>query len=156
MYLIWEKGLINFCNAINLGFEPSNVELNYIAQITGIDLYFGLLYLRNGDEHKIVNGFPELPEDYQSYLLPKPLVGKLLKVETQGNKTFAQINLGRRDGIKEKMQLYVEQKTDRRFTIFVVESVQENTSQAEGYSEVKLDDKVFTRYQGPRTRKELY
>lgn len=154
MYLI--DSLRHFCTAVNLGLEPLDKELKVVLMFTGNN-NLAYNYLRKGDENKTANGLPEVSEEYKSYLLAKPLVGKILEIKREDNTTMAQINLGRRDGIKEKMRLISNQKTNNTLLPnLIVETVEEDTAWIRVSSYYKVGDEVFTRYQGPRTLKDFF
>ena len=66
-YLVATNQMIQFCNAINGGFEPR-------------DSAWGMFLLKKGDEKKTVTGRPELPEQYRKFLLKKPIVVAITKI----------------------------------------------------------------------------
>ena len=55
-----------FIGAINLGFEPREVE--------GYRAYYGQFYLRVGDENKAIDGRPPLPKEFLDNLLSAPVI----------------------------------------------------------------------------------
>jgi hypothetical protein len=88
-YLISKGEILDFCNAVNQGSEPR-------------DDAYGLIYLRADDWKKKVAGLPELPSEWQSYLLKAPVSGKVVEVLPDGG---ARISLGSKDGIRQGMEL---------------------------------------------------
>lgn len=122
LYLVPEAETLEFVNEINQGREPRN-EVH------------GRFYLREGDEKIPVSGFPVLPAKWQDYLLKKPAEGKVIKTE----KRRADINIGKKYGLKEGMLLTARNSNDTRFTQLKVISVEDETCKAE---KLYRDDKV--------------
>lgn len=95
-YLIPEERMLAFTNAINAGREP---------RANG----FGLFYLREGDEARPVAGKPDLGPKWNSFVLPLPLSGAVVKVEqreTLTQRPVVVIDAGARAGLKQGMELY--------------------------------------------------
>jgi hypothetical protein len=84
IYLIYENDVADFTNAINLGLEPREPgpQLNY----------YGMFFLRKGDEEKPTNGKPSLPPKWQALLLSQPIIATIVRVEAK-------------EGAKEKVQV---------------------------------------------------
>lgn len=105
-YLVGEDDVRAFCNAANLGVEPrkdmwKDAEYMSIYRLA----YLGIFYLRDGDEEKQVTGLPEVPAQWKSYLLKKPVGARVLSVEADRTAT---ISAGVRQGLKVGMLLAVE------------------------------------------------
>lgn len=102
-YLIATERMIDFCNAINNGFEPG--------------LYLGSLFLhKKEDEKKKVTGEPLIPVQFREYLLKKPLRAEITEVLNhtvfsedimKRNVTEVIVNIGTADGLKKGMELRV-------------------------------------------------
>ena len=74
IYLMDQKAFGAFIGAINLGFEPREVE--------GYRAYYGIFYLRAGDENKAIDGRPPLPKEFLDNLLSAPVTATIVKFET--------------------------------------------------------------------------
>jgi hypothetical protein len=114
-YLIPEERMLAFANAINAGREPRS---------TG----FGLFYLRDGDETKLVEGMPDLGPKWNAYLLPEPLAGTVVRVEqreTSTQRPIVVLGAGSRLGLREGMELFASNPRRPHFradlTILTVE-----------------------------------
>jgi hypothetical protein len=102
-YLIPADSVIEFCNEVNEGREPRR----------GMH---GMCLLRDGDEKKKVDGLPDVPKEYQPYLLKERIraaivaVGKSV-VDSGGGlderTTAVTVNVGKKGGILSGMVLYV-------------------------------------------------
>jgi hypothetical protein len=104
-YLIATDEVVDFVNSVNIGYEPSS----------RLSLGSGF-FLKRGDEYKSVSGKPNIPEQYRSYLLEKPIKGKLITIknsqieqdENQRQRTTTVIlNVGRNKGVLEGMKFLV-------------------------------------------------
>jgi hypothetical protein len=99
-YLIYENDLGDFTNAINLGLEPrdSGPQLSY----------YGMFFLRKGDEEKPANGKPSLPPKWQALLLSQPIIATIVRVEAKEDAKekvqVATIDKGSADGVKVGMK----------------------------------------------------
>jgi hypothetical protein len=104
-----KDGIINFCNAINLGFEPRTFPA-------------GWPYLKASDAKVKVRGYPSLPNKWQGYLVRKPITGSVISVRLT-TKTgadpydphgpsvriaVATVNAGRKAGLRPGMRLDVK------------------------------------------------
>jgi hypothetical protein len=121
-------------HAINLGFEPRRVD--------GYRAFYGVFYLREGDENKPANGMPPLPAGLLSNLLPAPVIGTV--VEITGDGTVAKIDRGRADGLKEGM-LLVPVVSTLYFEHYVIDSVTDHTAEVHFYRGIKVGDQLSTR-----------
>ena len=100
LYLVDKEKLLEFCNDVNQGSEPRK------------DAH-GSAYIRIGDERKVVSGPPNLPGEWRTFLLRKPVVGVVVKMISAYK---AEVNLGAEDGIKKGMTLTAHGKKDVDFT----------------------------------------
>jgi len=128
-YLIPVDGVVEFANAVNSGIEAGGL----------IGGRSGRFLLRNGDEKKPLEGVPDLPGDYSSYLLSEPIQAKVTAVgestvrridkDLSSRATYIVLNVGAADGLKEGMELSV---TSPRGIIdtAVVKSVSEHSATA--------------------------
>jgi hypothetical protein len=103
-YLIPADDIVGFCNDVNGGREPR-------------DRSHGHYLLRRGDENSPVDGDPALPNEYQAYLLPKPVEATIIAVGTYTTRasridfkfkdTPVTIDTGARQGLRVGMELFV-------------------------------------------------
>jgi len=105
-YLIPADEIIEFINAVNIGYEPSfafSVLRNHF-------------FLKKDDIDKKVVGKPSLPERYRSYLFEKPIRGKITtvkdsQIEQDGNqqqrKTKVVLNIGKNKGVFNGMEFII-------------------------------------------------
>ena len=91
-YLLSDGELLDFCNSVNLGFEPRN-ELT------------GSFYMKVGDENLQTKGTPGVPDHWKSYIFIKSVRGKIIKMLTGKQ---ARINIGSDDGLQINHELYVQ------------------------------------------------
>lgn len=156
IYLLHERDLSDFANAVNLGIEPRTtlISNNYSSP------WYGSFYLRSGDEQKKVTGNPSLPEQWLSFLLSKPVTAKVISIEEikkdRWNTTFTgTINKGSRDGLKVGMRLLTEDEDPSPWGGTEVISAAEKTAKIRTQlvrSELKVGDKISSRYEP----KDLY
>ena len=114
-YLIPTDDIVKFCNSVNEGEEPRNHA-------------GGFYLLRLGDEKKAVTGLPKVPEEYQSYLLAKPIEATIIAigpyttrpstVKWKFKDTPVTLNVGTRQGLRMGMELFVTSPQN------IIESVQ--------------------------------
>jgi hypothetical protein len=100
-YLISRDQMKSFCNDVNLGSEPRR----------GLH---GLFYLRVGDQAQKVTGRPNVPRDWEAFLLKAPVRAKVIKVLADGS---AQVDCGVESGVCKGMALY----TDTSIRVEVIE-----------------------------------
>ncbi len=94
-YLIPEKERMAFCSIVNQGHVASYMRS-------------GPFSLRDVDRQKPPEGRPEVPPEWASFLLPKPVTGTITEVlENQ----VAIMNVGARDGLKAGM-VFVREQND--------------------------------------------
>ena len=105
-YLIPADEIVEFINYVNISYEPS-------FAFAGLSNNF---FLKKGDIEKKVVGKPNIPEQYRSYLLEKPIKGKITtvkdsKLEQDGNRqqrnTQVILNVGRNNGVFEGMKFLI-------------------------------------------------
>ena len=97
IYLMDQKALGEFIKAINLGFEP--------RQVDGYRAYYGTFYLRDGDEKKPIDGRPPLPKEFLDQLISAPVTATIVKFETLDKWPTATIDRGSKDGLQKGMYL---------------------------------------------------
>lgn len=128
LYLIAIKEMAAFCSEVNFGSEPDHHSGSNF-------------YLRDGDENKPTTGLPELPSEWQSYLLKHPVTGKITAFLS---KDVAVIDLGSNDGLKQGMFLVAHGGEHRYATIELIR-VEASYSEAKVYvsnENVLLGDEV--------------
>jgi len=127
-YLIAEKEMLNFCNAVNSGEAPKH----------GVASDF---FLREGDEKKQAAGLPALPDPWRGHLLERPLSAKIISVsaapESQHNvenphERMVTLNVGKKQGVFVGMKFH-RQELDIPFHVFRVSRVGDSTSEAESF-----------------------
>lgn len=113
-YLVPERGLLEFVNAVNQGTEPS----------FGRDSS-GHAFLRHSDKDILVSGLPDLPPEYRSKLLSRTLmtravfvgprkqvITKVHRMEEEDCSAPARFDAGSSSGVFVGMELY-SQEGDR-------------------------------------------
>lgn len=138
IYLIYEKDLGDFANAINLNLEPRS-ELSS-------EPYFGQFYLRKGDEQKKVGGSPSLPEKWLAFLLRRPVTATIINIEGDGQERTATVNKGSRDGLKVGMRLLAREERPSLWSGAEIISVEETSARVRVDAELKAGDKLSTKY----------
>jgi hypothetical protein len=123
-YLIPADSIVEFTNAINAGIEPN-------SSLGGRSESF---LLQRGDEKKKINGQPNLPQQYLSYILKDPIEAKISSVNqtsVQQSRRITSITLdvGSADGLKKGMELYVQNPCDLYGSALVTD-VSEHSAQA--------------------------
>jgi hypothetical protein len=106
-YLIPADGFIDFANAVNAGFEPSENRSSRFL-------------LRDGDEVKSAHGLPNIPAPFSEYILKRPIQAAVSSIKgsrfenTKGRGfelsfhiTTLVLNVGSEQGVKEGMEFYV-------------------------------------------------
>lgn len=125
-YLIPADDVVGFCNNINEGREPRNSS-------------HGFYLLHQGDEKKMVTGFPKVPSKYQDYLLAKPIEATIIAVSPYTTRpsvvdwkfkdTTVTIDVGARQGLRVGMELAVTKPQDTVESLRVTK-VEETRSEA--------------------------
>jgi hypothetical protein len=123
-YLIATDHIVEFTNAINAGTEPSSI----------FGGRSGRFLLRRGDERKSVDGLPNIPNEFLSYILPKPITAKIslvkeIQVEQSRRLTYVNIDVGSANGLKQGMELYIHTPSEIADTA-IVTSVSEHSATA--------------------------
>ena len=139
IYLMSNDALPGFIDAINLGFEP--------RQVDGYRSLYGFFFLRMGDEAKSAIGAPALPKELLNGLLPKPITGTVVNLEVVDKVTIATINRGSSDGLRKGMSLVKAETSDYySFQSYSIVSVDDHLARVEVYGEgLKVGDVVTTR-----------
>ncbi|HKY19764.1 MAG TPA: hypothetical protein VJM31_00980 [Vicinamibacterales bacterium] len=84
--------MLDFINSVNHGWEPRHSAA-------------GLYLLRHGDSDRPVTGAPSIPSEWRDYLLRQPVTGRITSV---ADARHAEIDLGRRHGLRVGMVLWAE------------------------------------------------
>jgi hypothetical protein len=137
IYLMNSESFESFVGAINLGYEPREVD--------GYHEHYGPIYLRVGDENKPVNGPPPLPKEFLDLILPTPVIATVVEVETNGNNTIATIDRGSADGLRKSMSLVTVDDDYFMVQTHWIISVEPHTSKVQIWRDIKLGDKLTTR-----------
>lgn len=125
-YLIPPGRIIEFCNAINAGFEPT------------MNIFRRSFLLKAGDIRKPVQNKPNIPIEFKDYLLPKQINAKIVKIfdsKTKDENSIAKryshilINIGKNKGMLVGMELHIVGK--HRYGTATITLVNKNTSEAE-------------------------
>lgn len=147
IYLINESELKNFANAINLGIEPRS---SLISE-RDASPWYGSFYLRSGDEQKKVIGKPKLPEEWLYFLLGKPLTATVISIQNVEKRQFVTIstvtiNKGSKDGLKVGMRFVTKDEVPSQWDATEIISVENNRAKIQARTELKLGDRLNTRY----------
>jgi hypothetical protein len=107
-YLLEEREFSDFCNAVNLGLEPRDeVHGWFYVRLIQTDRS------RAGDALPDIDGkiegVPELPSTWRTFLIDKPLQGEVTEVLKEKRAT---VNIGSEEGLKEGMRLMVVGKKE--------------------------------------------
>jgi hypothetical protein len=125
-YLVPADDVIGFCNYVNDGREPRT------------DAH-GFYLLRNGDENKEAGGLPNLPSEYRSYLLGKPIEATIIAVGASATRpsvvewkfkdTPVTLDAGTNKGLRIGMELVV---TEPQNTVESVRITKVEADRSEG------------------------
>jgi hypothetical protein len=125
-YLVPADDVIGFCNDVNEGSEPRN------------DMH-GSYLLRSGDEKKRVSGLPTIPNEFQRYLVSKPIAADIIFVgaykirrsaaDWEFKDTSVILNAGSINGLRPGMELLVVEPTNKVESVRITK-VEENQSEA--------------------------
>ena len=141
IYLMHQKAFGAFIRAINLGFEP--------RQVDGYRAYYGIFYLREGDENKPIDGRPTLPKELLDNLLSTPVTATIVKFETADKRPVVTIDRGSEDGLREGMYLVTVRENSGSYLAdyqpHLIISVEPTTAKVEIMEEVPLGAKLSTR-----------
>jgi hypothetical protein len=149
VYLLYERDLKDFADAINLGLEPRST----LTAEPFSEPYYGAFYLRKGDERKQVRGSPSLPAKWLSYLLSKPVTATVVSIEEtvkgkSGASYTATIDKGSSDGLRAGMRLLMDGEEPSPWLGTEVVSVAEKTARVRARqinSELKIGNRLSTR-----------
>src|SRR5258705_12042351 len=138
IYLMSDSYRASFIEAINLGFEPREVD--------GYRPLYGEILLREGHENKDAVGLPSLPDVFLANLLSAPITATVVSLETANNKTIATINQGSLSGLKVGTILVPESNEDP-FDVprYEVLSVSEQSSKVAVFGRIKVAEQLTTR-----------
>jgi len=124
-YLVPPDRIVDFCNSVNAGNEPRK----------GI---YGLHLLRRGDEKKSVQGWPNIPREFDRYLLKQAISTEIVAVgavqtrpsaaDWKFKDTRVTLKGGEDLGLRKGMELHVTAPDDVVESISVRE-VKEHTSE---------------------------
>ncbi len=125
-YLIPADDVVGFCNDINAGDEPRD-------EVHGE-------YLLSRDDHEVkVSGRPNLPAEFQAYLLDKPVKARITAVKSTATRpslakvpfrdTTVALDVGRADRLLAGMKLYVT-KPDSVVVSMKVTKVEQHSAEA--------------------------
>ena len=92
LYLVGRDQGDEFCQAVNVGSEPRSRSWG-----RGVEFI-----LRDSDWDRAAEGRPQVPAEWQGFLLPGPVIGRVTAVDPAGTAT---IDLGAADGLAAAMQL---------------------------------------------------
>jgi hypothetical protein len=158
IYLIDEKELKSFVDAINLGIEPRQ----WLRSDSTVSPWFGSFYLRSGDQKKKVVGSPALPKKWLPFLLRRPSVASVISVqnvreEKYGIVSRVTINKGTKDGLKIGMLLVAKNEIPSLGYSCEIISVERNRSQVEATLNFALGvgNRLHTHYEPPAMLKRL-
>jgi hypothetical protein len=105
-YLVPSDDIVGFCNAVNEGAEPRKA-----AQ--------GFFLLRRGDEQIEAEGLPAVPNEFNPYLLTRPIEAEIVRVGDRTARpirgdwqTRVTMNCGRSSGLLKGMTLHVIEPDD--------------------------------------------
>jgi hypothetical protein len=139
-YLLAEKQLLSFCNAVNLGLEPRRSPF-------GGGAFYVMFFLDHG---KTGDKAPRLPEEWNQFLLPEPIQGEICEVLPGES---ARVTLGRRDGVRVGMCLVLENSNVGKavmYTTVIVDSVDDRmcvVSTTSGRTTVlRLKQRIMSRF----------
>ena len=147
IYLIGESELKNFANAINLGIEPRSSLISR----DDFSPWYGSFYLRSGDEQKKVSGKPNLPEEWLSFLLGKPLTATVISIQNVEKRQFVTIstvtiNKGSKDGLKVGMRFVTKDEVPSQWDATEIISVEKDKARIQARTELKIGDRLNTKY----------
>lgn len=143
LYLMNEKELSEFVNAVNLGVEPRRTLVS--------DIFLGLFYLKSdesdfGELLQKVNGFPTLSNEWSSFLLKKHLIAVIIKIEKTSNGQTAIINKGSKIGLKVGMKLLINNQEPSLWSGATVSEVSPHSAKVSVSDKVKVGDKLSSRF----------
>lgn len=146
IYLIPEREVMEFINAVNLSVEP--------RENTDSKFYLGNFYLqdktyKNLDFHSPifpVKGLPELPEEWVSFLLVNTVTAKVIKIEGEGKRKIAVIDKGIDDGLKIGMRLISKNERPSLWSGVEILSSEPKTAKVRVLGELKIGEQLSSKY----------
>jgi len=138
-YLIYESGLGEFTDAVNLGIEPRDSNQQYD--------YYGTFLLREGDEAKKTKGVPSLPAQYKERVLAEPITATIVSVETEGKEQIAIIDKGRLAGVKVGTRFLTKDEKPAPWSKGGIVLSVEDTSARLQVSDAVVGEVLTTRYE---------
>lgn len=125
-YLVPENRIVEFINKVNQGRMVKNKVL-------------GWFLIHRGNDSTIVGGFPEIPEKYRQYLLPRPIlatvlsvessIGTLLRSEKKRKEFTVTIDAGEKQGVWVGMEFFVTGQRRFQGGAFRITKVDDNRSE---------------------------
>lgn len=151
IYLVPEDEMNRFADAVNLGIEPRPALFS--DEYMGSP-WLGSFYMRKGDEKIKTAGLPPIPKPWSDLLLARPVIAKVIKINTVEKGKFdtifiATINKGSRHGLKQGMKLVTGNEDLSPWWGTEVVAVQVNTAQIKvtvAREILKVGDKVTSIY----------
>jgi hypothetical protein len=137
VYLMDNGQFASFIDAINLGFEPRPVD--------GYRPLYGFIFLREGDENKLVQGRPPLPNEFLANLLPAPITATVVKLETVDKESIATIDRGNADGLRTEMPMVQVEPKSFYYDSYRIISVDAHSAKVQVFGDVKVGDQLSTR-----------
>lgn len=123
LYLVPPEKMMAFCDDFNSGSEP---------------FFFFRKMEKDSGLHPKLAGIPEVPDEYEKYLLKKPLDAEILSIGEPKEDAFpVTLNGGSRDGLYAGMKLWVTASVDSKTRMNFLEITTVSETQAEG---------IFRRY----------
>jgi len=146
MYLIPKHEMMEFINAVNLSVEPRD---NATSKI-----YLGKFYLQDKTAKDLdfdypiflVRGLPELPGEWNSFLLKNSVTANIIEITNQGKEKIAIIDKGSNDGLKIGMRLIAGNREPSLWSGAEILSVEEKTAKVKVLKELKVGDKLNSKY----------
>ena len=142
IYLMHLRQFGGFVAAINLGFEPREVD--------GYRAFYGEVFLRVGDENRPVYGPPHMPVEFLNQLLSAPITATVINVESAGLRTIATIDRGSDDGLRKDMPLVTADSESFYYEQHWIISVEPHTATVQIWNDVKVGAQLTTRISNVR------
>lgn len=146
IYLLPDNEFLFFCNLVNAGIEP-RVPQNFLdGDGFSYDRHYNnRFYLKDEHQAVIPNGLPDVPIEFKQYLLTKPIIGKIIKVETTSDATFANIMVSNKSKLKVGMTFVARPEEFGSGALEVI-SIQSSSVRVKAYSKVITGNKISTRF----------
>ena len=118
VYEVPTHKILDFCNAVNSGDEPRTY-------------HSGCFTFRYEDEKREAHGKPELPEEFQAYLLDEPVEAKIVSIKEAGEyHAIFVVDKGKKDGLLPGMVLHITEP-DNIYQQGKIARVEETSSELE-------------------------